>query len=246
MSGCQSCNSCNYGNTCSNCNSCESCNTNCNASSGCNTIQSFCSSNQSAGGFSFNQTLNKDDLFLTKTNWNGLLEYINDAYSRGSNSLKNNAQSGSGVSGSGKGGSSGLPDEDSNVFMTASMFNDVAEALGGLGSTSSITFYNPLTKQNQTSMEGGPNGDIIFGSYFKELESYASGLKYKTTQCDNCNAGCNVKCNTCLKCNNNDNCGSCDKKCESHSSNTCCSTTCQHSCQSCNVCQNQTEDKTKK
>jgi hypothetical protein len=75
-----------------------------------------------------------------------LLEYINNAYSRGSSSLSNNAQSGSGVEGSGKGGTSGLPDEDSNVFMTASMFNDVAEALGRLGSTSSITFYNPITK----------------------------------------------------------------------------------------------------
>ena len=136
MSGCQSCNSCNYGNTCSTCNSCMACDKNCNAASGCNTIQTFCkTSGQSVGGFSFNQSVTKDALFLTKANWNRLISYIRAAYDKGSNSLINNAQSGIGVQSPGKGGDSGLPESDTNTYMTASMFNKVSAALGGLGST---------------------------------------------------------------------------------------------------------------
>ena len=218
MSGCQSCNSCNYGNTCSKCNSCESCNVNCNGAS-CNTIQAFCStSGQSAGGFSFNQPIGKDELFLTKTNWNRLITYIREAYNKGSNSLTNNAQSGNGVSSPGKGGDSGLPVSDTNIFMTADMFNKVSSALGGLGSSGP-------SRRVQTDV------DIVYGSYFKDLETYANNLNYKKTQCNNCNAGCNVKCNTCLVCNV-ENCGACNGTCQTHSSNNCCSSTCQHSCQS--------------
>lgn len=218
MSGCQSCNSCHSGNTCSYCNSCMSCNSSCNASSGCNTIQSFCSKSQSAGGFSFNQTIAKDELLVTRANWNRLITYIRNAYAKGSSSLVNNAKSGSGVSGSGKGGTPDLPESDTNTYMTADIFNKVSIALGGLGSTGP---ERRVTK----------DVDIIYGSYFKDLETYANNLKYKTTQCDNCNAGCNVKCNTCLTCNV-ENCGRCNGSCQSHSSNTCCSSTCQHSCQS--------------
>lgn len=218
MSGCQSCNSCNYGNTCSTCNSCMACDKNCNAASGCNTIQTFCkTSGQSAGGFSFNQSVTKDALFLTKANWNRLISYIRAAYDKGSNSLINNAQSGIGVQSPGKGGDSGLPESDTNTYMTASMFNKVSAALGGLGSTGP-------TRRVQADV------DIVYGSYFKDLETFANNLTYKTTQCDNCNAGCNVKCNTCLTCNV-ENCGACNGTCQTHSSNTCCSTTCQHSCQ---------------
>jgi hypothetical protein len=49
--------------------------------------------------------------------------------------LTNNAQSGVGVQSPGKGGDSGLPESDTNTFMTATMFNKVSSALGGLGST---------------------------------------------------------------------------------------------------------------
>ena len=227
MSGCQSCNSgCQSQNTCSKCNSCESCNVNCNGS-GCNTIQNFCSTNQSAGGFSFNQPLKKDDLFLTKVNWNRLITYINNAYKKGSTSLSNRAQSGNGVTSTGIGGNSGLPESDPNDFMTEDMFNKVSQALGGLGSS------GPTRRVKA-------NVDIVYGSYFQDLENYANNLQYKKSQCNNCNAGCNVKCNTCLVCNV-ENCGACDGSCQSHTSRNCCSSSCQHSCQS--SCQKSCQNK---
>lgn len=228
MSGCQSCNSgCQSQNTCSKCNSCESCNVNCNGS-GCNTIQTFCVSNQKVGSFSFNQPIGTDELFLKKTNWNRLITHINNAYAKGSASLSNNAQSGTGVRNPGNGGNSGLPDSDENDFMTADMFNKVSIALGNLGSAG-------------PSRRVVADVDIVYGSYFKDLENYANNLQYKSSQCNNCNAGCNVKCNTCLVCNV-ENCGACNGTCQAHSSTSCCSSSCQHSCQSScqKSCQNQT------
>lgn len=218
MSGCQRCNSgCQSQNTCSWCNDCEACNVNCDGVVGCNACLSFCESAQSVGGFSFNQSLQGGDLFLTKTNWNRLITYINNAYKKGNVSLTDNAQSGKGVIGTGAGGDSGLPESDSNDFMTASMFNKVSEALGGLGST------GPTRRVKA-------NIDIVYGSYFQDLEDYANILLYKDTQCYNCNASCNIKCNTCLVCNV-ENCGKCDGSCQAHSPSSCCSSSCQKSCQ---------------
>ena len=217
MSGCQSCNNgCESQNTCSWCNSCESCVDNCNGV-GCNDRQNFCRTGKDVGDFSFNQSLQGGDLFLTKTNWNRLITYINNAYKKGSSSLTNNAQSGNGVTGTGTGGDSGLPESDSNDFMTASMFNKVSKALGGLGSA------GPARRVQA-------NIDIVYGSYFQDLEDYANKLQYKETQCYNCNAACNVKCNTCLVCNVQ-NCGKCDGSCQNHSPSNCCSSSCQKSCQ---------------
>lgn len=215
MSGCQTCNnSCNSGNTCASCNSCESCNTNCNGT-GCNSAQNFCATNQSVGSFSFGQDVGANDLFLTKANWNSIFSYINNAFSKGSSNLTNKAQSGNGVSSSGDGGDSNLPASDSNVFMTADMFNKVSAALGALGSSG-------------PSFRATKDVTIIYGSYFSDLERYANNLQYKSSQCDDCNVACNVKCNTCLTCNV-ENCGSCNGACQTNSPSSCCS--------SCNTCQ---------
>ena len=165
MSGCQSCNSgCQSQNTCSKCNSCESCNVNCNGS-GCNTIQTFCSSNQKVGSFSFNQPIGTDELFLKKANWNRLISHINNAYAKGNASLSNNAQSGSGVRNPGNGGNSGLPSSDENEFMTADMFNKVAAALGGLGSSG-------------PSRRVVKDVDIVYGSYFKGRKYFVKYILY--------------------------------------------------------------------
>lgn len=229
MSGCQRCNSgCQYCNSCEKCDSCEQCNTACDGG-GCLTIQSFCAtSGQSAGGFSFGQSVAGEEFFLTKKNWNKIFTYINDAYAKGSASPSNKAQSGTGASAPGNGGDSGLPASDEHEFMTDTMFNKVSEALGNLGSSG-------------PSRRVKADVDLIYGSYFKDLESYANGLQYKTTQCDDCNVACNVKCNTCLKCNDNGNCDSCNNGCQSDTYRSCCS--------SCNTCQcsgqsNQTTTKT--
>lgn len=102
--------------------------------------------------------------------------------------------------------------------MTAEMFNKVATALGGLGSEAPI-FFNPDSKSYQSTMQ--TDIDIIYGSYFDTLEDYANNLKYTITQCDNCNAGCNVTCDGCQSCNSGG--------CQTNSPSSCCS--------HCNTCQ---------
>lgn len=186
MAGCQSCNNC------QGCNSCQSCNTACN-SVGCNTIQAFCSiGGQSVGSFDFNQCVSAGQTFLTKANWNRLITYIRNAYAEGT---KQN------------GGDSGLPASDTNTYMTADVFNKVSAALGGLGST------GPSRRVKAKSATD--DGDVVYGSYFEDLESYANNLKYKTNQCDNCNTGCNVTCTGCQKCNSGG--------CQNNSPTNCCS-----------------------
>lgn len=201
MSGCQSCNGC------QGCNSCESCNVNCN-DTGCNTIQAFCSIGaQSVGGFSFNQPVSSNQTFLTKDNWNRLITYIRAAYAEGNSEFSG-----------GTGGDSGLPVEDTNDFMTADVFNKVSEALGNLGSSGPE--YRARGKTNDYP------GDVIYGRYFEDLESYANNLQYTTSQCDDCNAGCNVTCNGCQKCNSGG--------CQNNSPSRCCS--------SCNSCESNTPE----
>ena len=161
MSGCQSCNSCQ-----ANCTRCQGCNT-CEGT--CDTCQSFCQvGSQYVGSFSFNQCVSAGEVFLKKTNWNRLITYINNAYSRGSER---------------DGGDSGLPSSDSNDYMTASMFNKVVDALRGLGSS-----YTDINVSK---------GDMILGSYFEDIEYYADYLKYKSNQCNTCNVSCDVSCNSC-------------------------------------------------
>jgi hypothetical protein len=101
--------------------------------------------------------------------------------------------------------------------MTAAMFNAVATALSGLGGSTGTMTKTSVTK----------DVDIVYGSYFTGLENYANGLKYKTSQCDNCNVACNVQCNTCLTCNDT-NCGSCNLGCQADAMTSCCS-----SCDNC-------------
>ena len=204
------CSSCNAGceavNSCNKCNSCEKCN-NAGCEETCILIQSFCNTTgQSVGSFSFNQCLASNEMFLTKANWNRLITYINNAYAKGSKK---------------SGGSSGLPPSDTNDFMTADMFNKVSAALGGLGSS------GPSKRVTK-------DVDIVLGSYFTSLESYASSLKYTTSQCNKCNASCDVTCKECQLCNVT-NCGGCNGSCQSHSPNY------GSSCQSCNTCQTSCE-----
>lgn len=210
---CSSCDDgCEASNTCNKCNSCELCN-NTTCEEKCILIQAFCSpegSGQSAGGFSFKQCVTSNETFLTKANWNRLIKYINDAYNKGDEK---------------DGGDSGLPESDDNTFMTAEMFNKVALALGGLGSQGPDLYVYPVGSVEK------PEGDIILGSYFVSLESYANALKYTTLQCDNCNDSCDVTCKECQKCNGNGNCEGCNGSCQDHSPNY------RSSCETCNTCQ---------
>lgn len=160
MAGCQTCDSC------QNCVTCQGT---------CNSSQAFCSiGGQSVGGFSFNQCVSSgESVYQFRTNWNRLITYINNAYAAGTTQ---------------NGGSSGLPSKDDNEFITASMFNKISAALGGLGSSGP-------SKRVKGASNGDSTSDVIYGSYFENLESYANTLKYTTSQCNTCNTGCNVTCN---------------------------------------------------
>ena len=219
---CSDCNvACESTDSCNRCNSCQKCN-HATCEEKCILIQSFCGpegSGQSAGGFSFKQCVASNETFLTKANWNRLIKYINNAYKKGN---KKN------------GGSSGLPVSDSNDFMTAEMFNKVSSALGGLGSA------GPNLKVYPVGSKEKPEGDIILGSYFTSLESYADALQYTTLQCDKCNDSCNVTCKECQLCNGNGNCNSCNGSCEAHSPSY------SRSCESCNHCQKACEKSVQK
>ena len=213
---CSNCNvACQSTNSCNSCNSCQKCN-NTTCEEKCILIQSFCGpegSGQSAGGFSFKQCVDSNETFLTKANWNRLITYINEAYAKG-NSLLNG----------GTGGDSGLPKSDSNDFMTAEMFNKVSSALGGLGSSGPNLHVYPVGSKEK------PEGDIVLGSYFTSLESYANALKYTTSQCDKCNDSCDVTCKECQLCNVT-NCGGCNNGCQAHSPSY------GKKCETCNSCQ---------
>ena len=207
---CSDCNvACESTNSCNKCNSCQKCNS-AACEETCILIQSFCkTSGQKVGSFSFRQCVSSDELFLSKANWNKIFTFINNAYAKGKK-----------VSG----GSSGLPASDSNDFMTAEMFNKVSSALGGLGSSGPNLHVYPVGSKEK------PEGDIVLGSYFTSLESYANALKYTTSQCDKCNDSCDVTCKECQLCNVT-NCGGCNNGCQAHSPSY------GRSCESCNHCQ---------
>ena len=190
MSGCQNCNSGCEADICTYCDSCQ----------GCQDCQSFCEvGGQRVGSFSFNQSLEKGEPFLTKENWNRLIKYVNDAYKKG---VKSNESDSVFFLNS---------ESDSNDFMTAEMFNKVSNALCHLGSSEGPEF------------RAIPDKSIVYGSYFKDLEDYANNLKYTTGQCDKCNISCNVTCLGCQACNAGcqdhspqDCCSSCNASCEDH------------------------------
>lgn len=226
MSGCQTCDYCEVTcNSCQECNQCEKCNEQCDGG-GCETIQTFCAlDKQEVGPFRFYGNtekdpigvIKKDDLFFSKSTWNKIFRYINAAYNKGNHDLENNARSGVGVQGHGDAAEeldSDFPSSDPNDFMTADMFNKVSEALGGLGSSG-------------PSFRATANVDIVYGHYFNTLEKYADEMLYLTTQCNDCNAACNIQCNTCLFCDKNDNCKVCDDGCQAHDRRDCCSRACE-------------------
>lgn len=171
---------------CQTCNSCQDC-VSCQGT--CNTSQAFCAvSSQKVGSFSFNQCVSSGEtVYKFRTDWNRLITHINNAYAAGSKS---------------NGGDSGLPSSDTNEFITAAMFNKISAALGGLGSAGP-------SRRVKGKSNGDSTADVIYGSYFEDLETYANNLKYKTSQCDNCNTKCNVTCN--------------GGTCENHSQTNCCS-----------------------
>lgn len=63
------------------------------------------------------------------------------------------------------------PDEDDNDFMTAKKYNEVAKLI------------NVKTRNS---------GDVIYGTYFEEIEEKLSDLELSSRQCNRCNSGCDT------------------------------------------------------
>lgn len=246
MSDQRVCASCNT--TCQLCNVCQSCNTACNASSGCNSKQTFCSNKQVYSDlinedFSFSQCVAKNEIIckldeknhFNRSVWNEIVTYINDAFDKGVSPLtdKSDKKTG-GIQAGSKGGSSGVTADTTNLFITATQFVKIATALDNLGGHTTNDAVDTLS-----SLKTIKENDVIYGHYFESLEEYATSLKLKNTQCDDCNAGCNVTCNLCQKCNEGcqDNCDA-----SSHTKTVCCG--CNTSCESCETsCQKDNEEK---
>lgn len=192
--GCNKCNSCQGCHNCNSCNSCQTCDSSCNGpSNGCLQCEAFCETNQTVsswqGEFTWGVSVSEDSLFFSKGTWNKIIKYINKARAAGDSK---------------DGATSGLSslEEDDNTFMTADKFNEVSSALFNLGGNNSI--YSQKTVYGVGNPKK-PEGDIVFGSYFFELADQANKLKYKSKQCDLCNAGCNNcdECQNCNKCQSN-------------------------------------------
>ena len=228
-SGCQaSCNSCEGCDsgcqvTCKTCQGCDSgCQVTCKTCEGCDNCEScddcqtFCETNQAVGSFNFGKCVNQGEIFISANSWKSLMTYIQNAYKKGT------LQSG---------GSSGLSNDNLNVKsgdpMKATMYNNVANALNGLGGSSDDSrISNDVQK-----------GYTILGSYFSGIETYSNKWLLSTSQCDLCNTGCQscddgcqVTCKSCEGCDSG--CQGCDS-CQGCNSG--CQVTCK-SCQGCNDC----------
>lgn len=228
------CVSCN--NSCQSCNTCQSCNATCNAESGCNSQQTFCPSKQVYStlidsAFSFSQCAIKNEIIckldeeahFNRSVWNEIVTYINSAFDEGTSPLTDNSDGGTGgIQDGSKGGDSGVTADTTNLFITAAQFVKIAGALDSLGGHAENDAVDTLT-----TLKSVKKNDVIYGHYFESLEEYANSLKLKDTQCDDCNAGCNVTCNLCQKCNSG-----CQDSCDigSHTDTTCCG--CDSSCES--------------
>lgn len=84
----------------------------------------------------------------------------------------------------------------SDVFITAAEFNRVSDAADCNTSVSA--------------------NELIYGSYYENLETAVANLNYKWGQCDLCNVECDSTCDECETCD-----GGCDG-CDSECGNYCC------------------------
>lgn len=191
MSTQYACSSCN---SCTGCNVCQKCNTGCQVT--CNTSQALCkikgqSYSANAGTFSWKNCATKGQIigpgYFNQNEWDRIISHINEARSAG-----REVSTGGTISKSVK--------ADVSPF-SAKEFNRVARKVGNV--TVTITENGkPITKTNATA------NDVIYGTYFSELETAANTMKISSRACDSCNTKCNGGCNECQKCNGG--CNSCN------------------------------------
>lgn len=151
------------------CTSCDSCQ-NCNACQSCNKCQAYCQSTQSSNNnFTYNKCFSTGQYICNDTTG-----FSRENWNAGI--AKINEVFNTGIA---PATSSNISTNTADTFLTADEFKRVAGA-------TEYENVNEITK-----------GGLIKGSYFTKLESAIAVLKYKTTQCDKCNAGCQI----CINCN---------------------------------------------
>lgn len=180
---CQSCNVCEKCNTCEDCdgcqdcNSCQSCNAQCN-SQGCNTEQTFCTIECETYG-----------------------EYSNNFFEFSYRPFAN-----IGIMG---------PD-----YFNQSVWNEIIAYInkmlakgseqnsGPQISDSTAAAVAPFSAEefNRIATKAGSTlsvkpGDVIYGAYFQDLEKAVIKQKLSAIACDKCNIECDVTCDGCQKCN---------------------------------------------
>lgn len=212
---CQGCNSCQGCNTCEGCNSCQSCNISCNGAS-CNTKQSFCKIDcqvyDEYGSFKFSYRP------IAKTGIMGPGYFDQDVWDEIISYINRRISMGDEV--------------DSGSTIAYSSTSNVAPF--------KASEFNRISKKTRN----GPSvnaGDVIYGSYFIDLEEAVNNTRLSSSACDTCNAGCNAPscescetcdgCETCVTgCYTRNSCGTCQRCQRSNTTTTCCG--CNTSCES--------------
>lgn len=199
MSAEQKCSSCN---TCQGCNSCQYC----NSCQGCVNAEDFGGKSAPAANFSPSSCFNNGEtIVISHQAWNDLMDAIYAVRARGTehdNLAGFDHPSAHKVS--------------QNGFITAETFNYVARGLAGTSAYSAPT------------VSGGPNGTLIYGSYFDDIREYANKMKYQNNQCDTCVWQGNTECPTCQRCVISQSppptyittCCGCNTSCESNQTST--------------------------
>ena len=171
------------------CNSCQTCNTGCQGCNTCqyvcNTCQAFCETGgQQCNPFYFQECVSANEHIIKKSTWNDFIDHINFYRSRG---RKQNASS--------------WTITDNNDYITAEKFNEVSRGLN-----------HGVLAASGTELRKVSAGDVIYGSYFRELETLSGNLYFNPRQCDNCNISCDEPCDMCdAQCNS---CQLCNTGCQ--------------------------------
>lgn len=201
--------------TCEDCNSCELCDEDCETP--CQSKQTFCKDCQTFGeygSFSFSYSPEEDNIigpgYFDQDVWDEIIKYINRLRTKGNSKLSG------GITGS----AIDLSSTINVVPFKASEFNR-------------ITNYIIDEDGKKVTSASASAGELIYGSYFQDLEADVEKAELKSTACDSCNAGCQG-CDGCELCNtsNSDDCGSGQK----------CSDMVNNGCQSCDSCENHCDD----
>lgn len=216
---CEGCNSCDSScqdpcytcNACIACENCDNCNSDCNnCNEDCNSAQVICSYHNTLSGYlGYNFAWTE---CIEAGQVIGLGKFDRIEFNKIYTYLSKRSQIGSP---SWATGGSVITNNETKKSLTASEFNKIANAL---------------------SVDTRESGELIKGSYFRDLAEAVNIYEYNKSACWQCNTSCNANCDecladcdTCLNCDtdNSDACGDaeiCVESCKNGCYDHCCHT----------------------